>query len=121
MPDELTMAARKSAATAVALPINMTHERIDAAISECSMMIASLMGARKKARLSGMVGQPILDAALEGLTTLSNARARLIDVHMLASELGDTLGIERAEGDVLNKPPLPSVQEPGDAAAARAA
>jgi hypothetical protein len=121
MSDELTMAARKSAAASISLPINMTHERIDAAIGECGALIATLMGARKKARLSGVVGQPILDAAVEGLTTLSNARARLIDVHALASQLGDSLGIERAEGDVGEKPPLPSIQEPADAAAARAA
>lgn len=96
---------RIAAATMVAKNLFEAEEAIDIAIAKIGSLQSSIPTARLQAKLSGVMGQDAMRGTSECLSSLVQARGRIIDVHGNLDDLKSEMGLRTlAMGGGMLKP-----------------
>lgn len=103
---------RRDAAQQLANRLFETERAIDEAIEKMADLTGYMPVARKNANLSAVVGQDVLSQAANTLTTLIEARGRIVETHDKLAVVRDQIGLrEIALGSPEHKPPMAQVSE----------
>lgn len=97
---------RLSAARKVATSLFDAENRIDAAISSTTALIATILEARADAKLPAVIGQEALDSLGAAVNSLLQSRRQVVEAHAGLDVARTQIGLEAiAWGDQFPKPP----------------
>jgi len=100
---------RRQAAQTVADALFAAEKAIDAAISSTAALTGLMPTTRQSARLSALIGQEALMAAIETMQALGQAREGIVTTHKHLSTAQHDIGLSAvAFGDGAEKPPTPA-------------
>jgi D-arabinose 5-phosphate isomerase GutQ len=94
---------RIAAAKEVQTALIALEAAIDEALSCAAAMTIALPAARKRAKVSAVVGQEVTQLTSEALTALFNARASIVAAHHGLAEVRDEMGLRTYAGGALWK------------------
>ena len=84
---------RLSAARRVAPELYCTEHSLDDSVSCTSSLMTVLIGARRDAGISSVVGQGVLDCVAESLRLQVQAQAKMVEAHHLLQDVKTHIGL----------------------------
>lgn len=84
---------RMSAARRVAPELFCTEDSLDNSVTCTSSLMTALIGARREAGLSAVIGQGVLDCVAESLSLQVQAQAKMVEAHRLLDAVKTHIGL----------------------------
>lgn len=84
---------RLSAVRRVAPELFGTEKSLDSSVTSTSSLMSALIGARRDAGLSAVVGQGVLDCVAESLRLQVQAQAKMVEAHQLLDGVKTHIGL----------------------------
>jgi hypothetical protein len=84
---------RLAAARSVAPVLHQTETLLDNAVVQTSDLVTTLIGARRHANLSTVVGQSVLDCVAQSLQLQVQAQAKMVEAHQLLDGVKTNIGL----------------------------
>lgn len=84
---------RLAAARAVAPVLHQTETLLDNSLVQTSDLVTALIGARRQANLSTVIGQDVLDYVAQSLQLQVQAQAKMVEAHRLLDGVKTEIGL----------------------------